>query len=377
MKKIGLYLAGGGARGAYQAGVLKAISHILNVKKIPFETITGVSVGCLNAAIIGQYADNFVLGAERLEEIWSEIHCYKIFNASNYQLSKSVFRNLANVLVRSSQAGYLLDTSPLHQFITDSINFKAITRNINQGLFKTMEIISNCYENHQTVSFCQHHLPEFNSWVHPRHISQQVQLSKEHILASSALPLFFPPAKIDGVNYGDGSMGLIAPLRGSIRFQVDKILILGTRQPASLTTTDTEVSNERPIHQNDIGFARILGSMLNGLFLDNLDHDIDMVNRMNDIAGLLSLWKKRRSPWRPIQTMHLRPSVDMASIAQSHYNVMPALLRFMLNLLGARSHSGDLVSFLLFEKEFTQELLRLGYSDTMSAEESILEFFDA
>lgn len=115
--------------------------------------------------------------------------------------------------------------------------------------------------------------------------------------------------------------------------------------------------------------------MLNGLFLDNLDRDIELVNRMNDIARMISLWKKRRSPWRPIETLHLRPSIDMAAIAQEQYKNMPALLRFLLNTLGAKSHSGDLLSFLLFEKEFTKELIQLGYDDTITAKAVVEDFF--
>lgn len=370
MRKIALYLAGGGARGAYQAGVLKAINNILGVKKIPFTVLSGVSVGCLNAAVLGQYAEDFSKGTESLENLWNEIRCQKIFNASNFELSKSVFRNLSHVLIKNSHAGHLLDTSPLHQFISDAINFSNLSTNIENGNLETVEIISHCYETHQTISFYQRHEPLAEGWHYPQHSSSAVKLSKDHILASSALPLFFPPAKLDGLHYGDGSMGLVAPLRGAIHFDVDKILILGTRPLP--THVDVEV-----FRNGEIGFARILGSMLNGLFLDNLDHDIEMVNHMNEIARLLSLWKKRYSPWRPIQTLHLRPSMDVAHLAQSHYQTMPALLRFMLNLLGAKSHSGDLLSFLLFEKEFTRDLVKLGFEDTLASRDIILEFFEA
>ena len=147
------------------------------------------------------------------------------------------------------------------------------------------------------------------------------------------------------------------------------MLILGTRQ---LPTTPHVEKWRHP----EVGFAHILGNMLNGLFLDNLDRDIETVNHMNDIARLLSIWKKRHSPWRPVETMHLRPSTDVALIAQDKYQTMPTLLRYCLNLLGAQHHSGDLLSFLLFEKEFTQELINLGYYDTLSNATAIQAFFD-
>ncbi|WP_028389127.1 patatin-like phospholipase family protein [Legionella fairfieldensis] len=368
MARKALYLAGGGARGAYQAGVLKALGHILQIKTLPFEVVSGVSVGSINAAILAENAHDFPAGLEKLEAIWSEISCQQIFNASNYELSKSVLRNLSNLLTKQRQSGHLLDTTPLHDFISNSIDFELIEANIINSHLEAVEVISHCYETEQTISFYQHGTSYFEDWHYPRHASQEVTLCMEHILASSALPLFFPTVKIDGFHYGDGSIGLVAPLRGALRFQVEKILILGTRQIPVFQDPER-------LRNGDIGFANILGSMLNGLFLDNLDRDIEMVNRMNDIACLLSMWKKRRSPWRPIQTFHLRPSTNIAVLAQAQYNAMPALLRFLLNVLGAKHHSGDLVSFLLFEPGFTRELIDLGYQDTLAVAEKVESFF--
>ena len=368
MVKKALYLAGGGARGAYQAGVLKAIGHILQTKTLPFNIVTGVSVGSINAAILAEYADDFPAALDKLESIWGEISCQKIYKASNYELSKSVMRNLSTLILKQRQSGHLLDTSPLKQFIPEIIDFSRIAHNVQAGYLETLEVISLCYETHQTISFYCHNLPEFQDWNYPRHSSQRAVINAEHILASSALPLFFPTIALDGFHYGDGSMGLVAPLRGAIRFEVDKILIIGTKELPEFT-------NPEPSANGIIPFANILGNMLNGLFLDNLDRDIEMVNRMNEIATLLSMWKKRYSPWRPIKTLHLRPSLDTASSAQAHYKSMSVFLRYLLNLLGARSHSGELISFLLFEKEFTRELIDLGYKDTMASAKLVTEFF--
>lgn len=367
MAKTALYLAGGGARGAYQAGTLKAIAHILKVKSLPFSMISGVSVGSINASILAQHADDFNTGVETLEALWRDLQCKDIFNTSNYELSKSVLRNLSHLIIRQNNSGHLLDTEPLHHFIEKNIDFVRIKDNIEQGLLETMEVLSNCYETQQTISFYQHH-ETFEDWHYPRHLSQRIEMDKAHILASSALPLFFPTVKIDGFHYGDGSIGLVSPLRGAVRFEMEKILILGTRQLPVFRETKT-------LKNGTIGFAHILGNMLNGLFLDNLDRDIEMLNRMNDIAELLSIWKKRYSPWRPIESLHLRPSINIAEIAQENYAAMPSLLRVLLNVLGAQSHSGDLLSFLLFEKEFTSELIELGYQDTLDSSQAVIEFF--
>ncbi len=368
MSKIALYLAGGGARGAYQAGVLKAIQQILQTRVSPFQMITGVSVGSINAVILAQYANDFATGVNRLEDLWRNIHCQQVYNASNFALGKSLAMNLSHFLIRQRKSGHLLDTTPLAQFIEENVDFNQIRENIQHKYLETLEVISNCYELQQTISFYEHYAPHFNDWQYPRHASLRCNFTTNHVLSSSALPLFFPPVNLDGFHYGDGSIGLVSPLRGALRFNVDKVLILGTRQLPTLPHIEKWKNS-------DIGFAHILGNMLNGLFLDNLDRDIENVNHMNDIARLLSIWKKRQSPWRPVTTMHLRPSIDVSPIAQSKYQTMPTLLRLCLNLLGAQRHSGELLSFLLFEKEFTQELIQLGYHDTLSHATAIQDFF--
>lgn len=368
MVKKALYLAGGGARGAYQAGVLKAIDHILQTKTLPFNSVSGVSVGSVNAVVLAENADNFPEAVNKLESIWSEIHCQQIYKASNYELSKSVMKNLSTLIIKHRQSGHLLDTTPLKHFLEETIDYSRIEQNIISGHLETFEVLAACYETHQTTSFYTNNQTDFEDWAYPRHASQRATITPEHILASSALPLFFPPVGLNGFHYGDGSVGLVSPLRGAIRFQVDKILILGTRELPQFKDNET-------LRNGEIAFAQILGNMMSGLFLDNLDRDIEMVNKMNEIATLLSMWKKRRSPWRPISTLHLRPSRSVATVAQSHYTSMPVLLRFLLNVLGARSHSGDLLSFLLFEKEFTRELLNLGFQDTIANAKEISAFF--
>lgn len=367
MVKKALYLAGGGARGAYQAGVLKAIDEILKVKTFPFDMLSGVSVGSVNASVLASYAHDFPEAVKRLDNLWQSIHCDQVFNVSNYQLGKSVLRNISHFIIRQNRSGYLLDTSPLRDLIHREGDFYLINNNINQGFLETIEVQCSCYESGQTVSFYQQEKP-FEDWFYPRHISKFCKITPDHIMASSALPLFFPPVKLDSYHYGDGSLGLVAPLRGCIRFAMSRIMILGTRQAPGFVETEL-------VESHHIDFAQILGLMMNGLFVDNLDRDIELVNRMNDIAQLLTLWRKHQSPWRPIQTLYLCPSMNIAPIAQAQYRSMPALLRFLLNMLGAKSQSGDLLSFLLFESEFTKEIIDMGFKDTMKRADDVAAFF--
>jgi len=369
MKKIGLYLAGGGARGAYQAGALKAIQQILDTDVLPFCMLSGVSVGSINAAMLAQHADDFSAGVQQLVALWSNVHCNDVFNASNSALIKSVLRNASHVFTKHRHSGYLLDTTPLANFIGAHLDFEKINQHIANHTLETLEVLSSCYSTRRTISFYQHTFPTFEDWFYPRHISQRAALDKAHILSSSALPLFFPAVQIDGIHYGDGSMGLISPLRGALRFGMEKVLVLGSNR--------LPIPKQNSLDEPDcIDFAQVLGNMFSGVFMDNLDRDIEMVNRMNEIARLLSMWKKRYSSWRPVETLYLRPTMDISLLAQTQFSSMPVLLRFLLNGMGARRHSGDLLSFLLFEASFTTQLITAGYNDTIANEAAIRAFFN-
>jgi NTE family protein len=365
---IALYLSGGGARGAYQAGVLKGINELLDNQTIPFKTISSVSAGSVNAAFLAQHADNFENATTNICNVWSKLHCHDVFTASNFDLSKSVIRNISNLFIRNTQSGYLLDSSPLRNLLNTYVNFNLITENMKNNHLSELEIIAYSYNTQQTVSFIHTHKGNKCEWHYPKHVTNYHDIKADHILASTALPLFFPTIKINSLHYGDGSLGLLTPLRGCIRFNVDKILIIGTSSMVP--------QHKMQFHHNDeMGFAPVLGSMLNAFFIDNLDKDIEMVNRMNEIAKMVSVWNKNRTSWRPIQTLYIRPSCNIAEIAQKHYDSMPSFLRFLLNVLGAKQHSGNLLSFLLFEESFTKPLIELGYNDAMKQKHEILHFF--
>ena len=365
MPKIALHMTGGGARGAYQAGVLKAVAEILNTRTLPFSLISGTSVGSLNAAILCEYADDFILGVEKIVHLWENIHCDDIFYAQNYTLGRSLLRNLAHFFIVKPRPTHLLDTQPLAHYLEQNINFDKINQNIRNGSVETLEIIAHCYESQKTISFYQQK-PKFDDWHYPKHISSQTDLNIKHILASTAIPFFFSPTFIENAHYGDGSIGLISPLRGALRFKADKIFVISTRH--LLNAEDVE-----KLRGKDIGFAHVLGSLLNGMFIDNLDRDLELVSRMNDIIEKMSRWKKRNSTWRYVETLHMRPSVNISKIAQADYHILPKLLKVLLNLLGTQS--GELLSFLLFEPTFTKELLNLGYEDTMLSADIVQAFF--
>jgi len=366
MTKFGVYLAGGGARGAYQAGVLKAIYQILNTTNLPFELITGVSAGSGNACILAQNADNFKTAVEELEDLWCNIKSNSMYRSDKLDITRSLLRNLGVLFLEQRNAGYLLDVTPLGALLDRRLNFKKITKNIEKQKLKMLEIICTCYDTQLNYSFCQHNDKDFKYWQHYKHIAVTSPICLDHVLASGALPLFFPPKKIDNKYYGDGSMGLISPLRGLVNTKAEKILIISNRHAMN--------SQDKP-PLTHIGFSNILGTMMNSLFQDNLDRDIEIVNHLNDISQMISIWHKKDAPWSNIQTLHLRPNVDLSKIALRHYQYLPSGIRALLNMFGGSQQSGDLMSFLLFEAPFTQELFSLGFDTTMDMSEDILDFF--
>lgn len=368
MSKIGLYLAGGGARAAYQAGVIKAIYTILKTPSIPFEMISGVSAGGGNACILAQNADNFKRATQELEDLWCNIKSHNMYNANNLDITKSVLRNMGIMFSEQGKSGYLLDNEPLRQLLKQKINFKKVSKNIDNKKLKMLEIICTCYNSQLNYSFCQQNDPDFSHWQHYKHLSITENINIDHVLASGALPLFFAPVAINNNFYGDGSMGLISPLRGLVHSKAEKILVISNRHAMNIDNSVT---------LTNIGFSQILGTMLNSLFQDNLDRDIEILNHLNEISEMISLWNKRHSPWSHVQTLHLRPTHDISKLAIKHHQHLPRGLKALLSMFGGSQQSGDIMSFLLFEPPFTQELFQLGYDTTLEISEEVLNFFNA
>lgn len=365
MAKIALYLSGGGARGAYQAGALKAIGEILNTKTLPFNIISGTSVGTINAAILCEQADDFIFAVEKIVNLWENIQCDDIFYAQNYNLGRSLLHNLMHFFILKPRPTHLLETKPLHNFLHQHIDLSRVRQNMNNGYFDSLEVITHCYDSGKTISFYEAKATQ-EPWNSSRHICQRTTISAKHILASSAMPIFFPVTLIDKKHYGDGAIGLMSPLRGAIRFNADKIFIISSQHQRVFDNVDK-------LKSKDIGFAHILGSLLSNLFVDNLNRDIELISRINQMISLYPLPEKKNFSWRSIQTYAVRPTQDLAKIAQADYHVLPKLLKLLLNLLGTQS--GELLSFLLFESTYTRELIQLGYQDTICQADSIRRFF--
>ncbi len=367
--KKAIFLSGGGARGAYQAGALKCISDILGGGQFPADILSTVSAGAINGTQIAMNADDFRLATNNLVKLWGSLTSEQVFRAGNLSLMKSVARNFISMALHLNMSGgqHLLDTEPLKELLEEQIDFGRIKQNIDKGLLSAFEVATTCFESAQTISFV-HTLDSNVGWRKIRHYSQQAEIKLEHIMASAAFPMFFPAVNIDDLHYGDGGLRHSAPLRASIKLGAEAILIIGTRK-----TPDLDISsNDKPI--SDINFSKILGMMFNA-FLDNLDRDLEHVTTINDNYRLMNADTKDKTMWRDLKILNLTPSVDLARIATQKEVAMPFLLRYLLDSFGEKEQSGDFLSFLLFESAFTGDLIEIGYNDTMQRKHEIEAFF--
>jgi NTE family protein len=369
MKKA-IYLSGGGARGAYQAGVLRGISDILGTTELPVDIISSVSAGAINASYLAMHADNFSEGTERLSKLWSNISCDQFFKATNFALLESIFRNgLSMMFHMATQNGqYLLDTHPLAETLKSTLDFERINRNIDRGLVKAFEVAAMCYDIGKTVSFVHAYAPP-TGFKKIRHFSNNTRIKLEHIMASAAFPLFFPAIKVGKLHFGDGGLRHSAPLRASIKFGADNILVIGTRK-AHPPPTSLEAASI-----GDISFANVLGNMLNGLFLDNLDTDLRLLNRINQQIDLIPQSERNRLRWKKVNVLYLHPSIDIGKLAAGKRHSMPYLLQYIMKAFGGGEQAGDFTSFLLFEADYCQALISCGYDDAIAQKDQINQFF--
>jgi len=371
MAKRALYLSGGGARGAYQAGVLKGIQHIVPAQTIPVDILSCVSAGAINAAFIATYADDYAHGITKLAQLWSSLHCDNIYQTNVLALLKSLLKNFFGIVSQYQAKGgrYILDTAPLKELLEQHLDFKKVNQHIKNGLFSVFEVATTCYDLAEVISFYHSHLPQ-PGWQNIRHIAHPCEINCQHILASAAFPLFFPTVEIDGLNFGDGSLRLSSPLRASIKLGADKLLIIATRAAA-----DINPLVEVPAVSSDISFSKIIGGMLNALFLDSLDRDLELLKKINRNLAAVPADIKAHLEWRNVEILDIRPTADLGKIAENYQHALPKLLSYTMTSLGSKGQSGDFLSFMLFEAEYCKQLVDLGYQDALMNEERIREFF--
>jgi NTE family protein len=373
-KRKALVLPGAGARGAYQVGVLKAVASLLpKGAPNPFAIIAGTSAGAINAAVLAGRAANFERGVSEMEQVWANFHANQVYRTDGWSMLKSSLRWLAAIVfgglgVRNPHS--LLDNSPLRELLERNVRFAGIARAIDQGQLDAIAVTASGYTTARSVTFFQGR-PEDKPWVRVRRIGRPTRLDVEHLMASAAVPFVFPPVRIGGEYYGDGSMRHRAPLSPALHLGADRLLVIGVRDEQPDPEPAVDVAAVEPT------LAHLAGYMLDTLFMDGLYTDLERISRTNRIVEQLGPGRLTGAlaELRPIQTLVIVPKEDVRSVAAHYAHELPRPVRLLLRGLGASSQSGlQLVSYLLFESGFTRALIDMGYRDALAMEDALRAF---
>jgi len=376
---LGLVLTAGGARGAYQAGVLKRIAQVpaLRDRFQPFEIIAGASAGAINGAFLAAQSAPFGVAAERVADVWSEVSVERVFRTDLLALAAggaSLLRDftLGSLLGWTRTVG-LLDTSPLAKLVAGVFPPDGVRSAIERGDLHAVAVTATSYHSGRSYTFIQGR-PGHATWAKSRRVVLPVTLTAQHILASAAIPIVFPPVRIDSdageLWFGDGGLRLVAPLSPAIRLGASRLLAIGVR---SNRAAEALARREAFGAESESGttphcppLAQICGVFLNAIFLDHLDADVDHLRRMNELVAAHGVVhaSSPREPMRQITPLVISPSEDLALVAQQFEHRMPRLVRLVMDGLGTPdAQSADLMSYLLFDSAYTGTLVQIGYRD--------------
>lgn len=373
-QKTALVLPGGGARGAFQVGVLKAIAEMLPPGSVnPFPVISGTSAGAINSVVLASKARRYRVAAAELERVWGHFSCDQVFRTDSMTMFKSSMHWLSSIVLGGFIVGTpksLLDNSPLRALLSRNIRFPRIQASIEEGHLHAVAVTAAGYSSARSTSYYQAtagRLP----WSRTRRAGVRQSLNLDHLMASIAVPMIFPPVSIDGEYFGDGAMRQATPLSPAIHLGADRILVVGVRDETGHPSADPHGQQKFP------SFAQIAGYMLDTLFMDGLYSDLERMTRINQLIDAVPAGERSGAlvKMRAIDTMVIVPSKDLRAIAYKHRREMPLPVRGLLRGIGGRNpNENRLLSFLLFEQGYTQELIELGYNDAMSVRDQLLDF---
>ncbi len=374
-ERVGLILTGGGARAAYQVGVLKAIAEFLPRRaRSPFPIICGTSAGALNAATLAINAKSFSMGVQYLVNTWKNFHANRIyrtdvvgvFNNSMLWLAGVIFNMIGiNRLTRVS----LLDNSPLVEFLDEMLPCEKIQESIDSGVLHALGITVSGYGSGESVTFYQG-VKSLHPWRRTGRVGVPTQIEAKHLLASSALPFIFPATQINREYFGDGSMRQMAPISSALRLGATRVLIVGVTPNGNGERPTRSDINEYP------SLARIAGHTLNSIFLDRMEVDLERLRSINDLVAFIPEEMRVQANLKHIDVLVLSPSQPIEKIAERYASELPWTIRLLMRLIGARDSGGILVSYLLSESKYTRALIELGYQDALQRREEIMSFID-
>ena len=359
---VGLVLSGGGARGAYQAGVIRALYELSIEMDKPdlFRIVSGVSAGAINAAFLASHMEDLDVATSAMCRLWQNLKADEVFS-TRYSI---IARNASRVIRGLSFGGIsqklnpdsmaLLDTAPLRDLLRHAIPFPQIQRNIESGILHAVSLTATDYSTSLGITFVQGE-EGIPMWHRARRHSVQAELTLDHVMASSSIPIFFPPVVVDGREYGDGCLRNQAPLSPAVHLGANRLLVVGVR-----TSRRVHIKNTKPLRAT---LGRIASVLVNAIFMDAIESDLERLHFINQALG------QNADPGgpaglRPVIPFYLRPSKYIAQIAHRHGHRLPKVIRYLMGGLGSEEETSDLLSFLLFDPVYCSELVDLGYEDT-------------
>ena len=372
--KVGLVLTGGGARAAYQVGVIRAIAQMLPEKAAnPFPIICATSAGAFNAVSLALSARNFHEGVLHLASVWENAHVNQAYRSDSIGL----FGNAALWFASQFLGGLgkrtavsILDNSPLAHLLKQSLPLAGIRKSIDAGALHALGITAWGYTSGQSVTFYQG-IDSIAPWKRHRRIGISARITVDHLLASSAIPLLFPAVRLNREYFGDGSMRQLAPISPALHLGADRVLVIGVRKAVDTQPERVKVDRYPTL-------AQIGGHIMGSIFLDSLEVDLERLRSINNTLRIIPEEKLKNHELRPIESMVISPSVEINKIAEKHAHTLPRTMRTFSRAIGAMRRDGSaLLSYILFEEPFCRDLIELGYEDTVPKRAQILRFIGA
>jgi NTE family protein len=355
-----LVLTGGGARAAYQVGVLKGIAELLRRGSgCPFPVITGTSAGAVSAIALASDPAHFRQAVYAIERVWRDFRVHQVFRADAVSVLKSGLHWMLALLsggwlVHPPHA--LFDNEPLWQLLRAKLNFDGIPRGLYKRHVEAVGICATSYADADSMTFyaCA---SDIDPWQRAFRKGSRVQLGLDHLMASLAIPFLFRPIFVQDQYYGDGAMRQTSPLSPAIHLGANRLMVIGVGD-----TANSSLSSGNP--RVEPTFGQMFGFMLDSLFMDQLSRDLELIKLYNQRPGV-----------RHIDALVITPSQDLGEIARRHRHELPGSLRALLRTLGANNSAGtELLSYLLFERGYTRELIALGASDARARATEIRDF---
>jgi len=372
---LALVMSGGGARAAYQVGLLRSLARHHPGLELPI--VTGVSAGAINATYLAARTESFADKADALSEVWSRLTTDQVFRVGTPSLVGNAlrlgFKLVSGGVITAHRSHAAVDTAPLASLLPELFGARdgalpGIDENLQKGALRAIAITSSSYSTGQTTTWVQG--GDIQMWERAHRKSVSTKLTVAHVMASSALPLFFPAIEVDGEWYGDGGMRLTAPLSPAIHLGADKIIAISTRYARSRAEAD------RPAVDGYPPPAQILCMLLNAIFLDLFDADALTMDRVNRMIADLPADKRRGM--RAVKLLVLRPSRDLGQLANEYEAELPGTFRFLTRGLGTReTRSNDMLSLVMFQPDYLTRLIELGEKDAEARRAEIAAFLSS